>query len=189
MRQHAHHKKTFHNLEQTLLKEKIGEKILKTSDVENGVNFYFASEKDTVNFVDFFKSHLPTSIKSSKQLISHNEQNNVSNMKNTISITLPKICKDDLVRIPRKLSKELGSCCEALLCTKVSTYLHFLDLRTFKKIQISGTQYFLFENQLEIFTLKNYGKKFNVLDCEENKNKNEKEGFYHKFSLTLMREE
>ena len=92
-------------MEQLLLKEKVGEKILKTSEEESGVNFYFSSENDAHKLVDFFKGHLPISLKSSKQLISHNEQNNVSNMKNTFSITIPKICKDDLVRIPRKLSK------------------------------------------------------------------------------------
>ena len=41
----------------------------------------------------------------SKQLISHNERNNTSNVKTTASITLPKICKDDLVWIPHKLAK------------------------------------------------------------------------------------
>lgn len=108
-------------------------------------------------------------------------------MKVTFAVNLPNICKDDLILIPRKLSKELGSCCEVLLCTKVRSTIHLLDLNTFKKIQISANQYFIYESQIQIFSIKIYGKKFNVLDNEakdpETPNK------YPTFGLTVMIED
>lgn len=104
---------------------------------------FFGSENDANRLVDFLKGRFPISMKTSSKLISHNERDNTSNVKITYSCLIPKICRDDLIRIPRKLSKELG-CCEVLLCTKVSSSMHFLDVATFKKVQISSIQYFLF---------------------------------------------
>lgn len=100
---------------------------------------------------------------------------------------VPQICKDDLVLIPRKLSKELGSCCPVLLCTKVRSALHFLDVANFKKIIITSNQYWHYENKFEIFPLKVYGKKFNVLDNE--KKDEETSNRYPSFGLTVMIED
>lgn len=105
VRQHVSHKRTIHAMEQLLLRQKMGDKIMKTEEVDSGIDFFFSHETDALRFADFFKSRLPISCKSSKQFISHNEQNNTSVVKVTYSIIIPKICKDDLVRIPRKLSK------------------------------------------------------------------------------------
>lgn len=127
---------------------------------------YFSTDHDAIRLVDFLKGRFPVQLVKSSKLISHNVRDNTSNIKITYCCTIPRICKDDLVRIPRKLSKELGSCCEVLLCIKVSASLHFLDVATFKKIQISSMQYFLYENEIEIFSIKVYGKKFSILDCE-----------------------
>lgn len=123
------------------------------------------SDNDAKSLVDFLKNRFPTSIKVSSKLISYNERDDISNTKISYSVSIPKVNRDDLIKIPRKLSKELGSCCEVLLCTKVSSILHFLDISNFKKVQISATQYFIYEVDIEILTLKSYGKKFTVLDC------------------------
>ena len=128
---------------------------------------YFPSENNAQRLVDFLKGNYPTQIKSSKQLISHDERNNTANVKITFVVTLPIICREDLVLVYPKLAKELGGCCRVLLCTKVKSGLHMLDVNNFKKIIISTNQYFLYEDKFEIFPLKVYGKKFNVLDYEE----------------------
>lgn len=66
---------------------------------------FFKNINTAHKFVDFIKASYPVSIKISKQLVSHNERDNTSNVKTTISVIISKICRDDLVRIPRKLSK------------------------------------------------------------------------------------
>ena len=72
IRQHAGHKKTILSLEQDLLKKKVTDKILKSEEAENGINAYFSCERDAQRLVDFLKGNYPTSIKVSRQLISHN---------------------------------------------------------------------------------------------------------------------
>lgn len=69
------------------------------------MDFYFSSENDAIRLVDFLKSRYPTSTKLSEKYISSNERDNTANIKITHSCVIPKICKDDLVKIPRKLSK------------------------------------------------------------------------------------
>lgn len=69
------------------------------------MDVFFSSESDAIRLVDFLKSKFPTLNKTSSKLISYNERDNITNLKITHSCTIPKICRDDLVRIPRKLSK------------------------------------------------------------------------------------
>lgn len=142
----------------------MSEKFLKTETAENGIDIFFSAEHDAQRLVDYLKGRYPTVVKNSKQLISHNEQNNTSTVKVTFSIIIPKICKDDLIRIPIKLTKELGSCSQALYCTKVASSLHFIDITSFKKVQINPTQYNKYEGLIDIFPLKTYARTFNVLD-------------------------
>ena len=78
---------------------------MKVKPCDNGVDFFFKSESESVKFLDYIKSNLPIQLKASKQLISHNEQNSTSNVKTSFSIIIPKVCRDDLVKIPQKLCK------------------------------------------------------------------------------------
>ena len=105
VRQHVNHKKTILNLEQLILKQGFSEKMLKVEDCDNGINFFFKNFNLGQKFCDFIKSSYPCTVKSSKQPVSHNEKDNTSNVKTTISITIAKICRDDLVKVPKKLSK------------------------------------------------------------------------------------
>jgi len=61
-----------------------------------------------------------TKVKQSKQLVSQDYNSNTYNYKYVYSLEIPKICKDDLVLIPKKLCVLLGGCSPVLLCSKVS---------------------------------------------------------------------
>jgi nonsense-mediated mRNA decay protein 3 len=165
VRQAASHKRTIHHLEQRLMQQHLVEHVLKSEEVEGGVDLFFASENEAARVLEFLKSRFPVVVKSAGKLVSYNERNNTANLKVTHSCQLPKVCRDDLVLIPRRLSKELGSCCQFLLCTKVSSYLHFLDPISFRKLQISATQYFMHESEIVVYTTRVYGRRFTVLDC------------------------
>lgn len=69
------------------------------------------------------KSVILTQVKLSKQLISQDESSNEYNYKYNFSVELPRICKDDLVIIPRKMKSLYGGCNELLLCQKVNFYI------------------------------------------------------------------
>jgi len=63
------------------------------------------SENDAKPLVDYLKNRFPTSIKVSSKLISYNERDDISNTKISYSVSIPKVNRDDLIKIPRKLSK------------------------------------------------------------------------------------
>lgn len=78
----------------------------------------------------------------------------------THSVEIPKICKDDIVLIHPKLSKMLGGCGLMLLCYKVTTYMHMIDLSNYRTLTISKQQYDLFEHKFDILPLSKFKTEF-----------------------------
>jgi nonsense-mediated mRNA decay protein 3 len=76
VRQHVDHKKTFYLIEQLILKHGAYDKVLKISNEDDGINFYYKNTTHAQRLVDFLNSILPTSVKHSKQLISHDMNSN-----------------------------------------------------------------------------------------------------------------
>ena len=109
---------------------------------DDGINFYFKTCTHAQRLIDFLSSILPITVKNSKQLISHDMNSNEFVYKYAFAVTLPKICKNDLVMIPAKLSKELGGCSRLLLCDKVAESMGFVDLLKFNYILMSSAQYY-----------------------------------------------
>ena len=116
--------------------------------------------------VDFLQGCLPIKAKSSKQLISANEKDNTYNYTYSYILDIPKICKDDLVLIHPKLAKMLGGSGLMLLCYKVTTYLHMIDLSNYRTLQLSKQQYDLFETKFEILPFNKFKTQFEVLNSE-----------------------
>ena len=67
---------------------------------------------------------------------------------------MPKICRDDLVLIPKRLAKEFGGVNSIGICYKVTTKIHMFDPITMKKYCLNSNQYFNFENEIHIIPLK-----------------------------------
>lgn len=109
---------------------------MKIEPVDEGIDFFFKNEHEAHKYVDYIKSNVAVSLKQSKQLVSHNERDNITNVKTTISLTIPKVCKDDLLKLHPVSAKELG-CGMILLCTKITSMLHFMDVSSFKKVSIT----------------------------------------------------
>lgn len=105
LRQHVEHKKTFYLIEQLILKHGAYDKVLKVSSVDDGINFYYKTTTHAQRLIDFLNTFLPTAVKHSKQLISHDEMSNVFSYKYTFAVHLPKLCRNDLVIIPKKMAK------------------------------------------------------------------------------------
>lgn len=84
-------------------------------------------------FVDFFDNYVPHKNKMSKELVSHDTKNATYNYKYTFYIEIPKICKDDLVVLPKKLRKELGGINPLGVCYKVGKSIFMYDPITMKK--------------------------------------------------------
>lgn len=180
VRQHVEHKKTFFLVEQLILKHGAYDKVLKVEVEDDGINFYYKTTTHAQRIIDFLSSILPVTVKNSKQLISHDQSSNVFVYKYAFAVTLPKLCKNDLVIIPRKLSKELGGCSQLLLCEKVADSMGFIDLRTFNYVLMSTGQYYHYEEDMRMLPLSKYKKEFEILDSNPRERKE-----YHKIKSTL----
>lgn len=84
---------------------------------------------------------MPTRFKQSKQLISHDMRSNNFNFKYTISMEIAPICRDDLVLLPKSLSRELGGLGPLVLVYKISTFVNVVDVFTMRTYEIDQTAY------------------------------------------------
>ena len=160
VRQHVDHKKTFYLVEQLIIKHGVYDKVLKVSAEDDGINFYFKNTTHAQRLIDFLGSILPLTVKHSKQLISHDQSSNVFTYKYAYAVTLPRICKNDLVIIPKKLAKELGGCGQILLANKIADNMGFIDLLTFNYILMSSAQYYHYESDMQMLPLQKYKREF-----------------------------
>jgi len=76
------------------------------------------------------------SVKSDKQLAAHNEDDKHFAYKYTNFLELAPVCKDDLVLLPQKLSKKLGSIGPLILVYKITSNIHVLDIKSMQTYEI-----------------------------------------------------
>ena len=164
MRQHVEHKKSFFLIEQLIIKHNAFDRVVKVSQEDDGINFYYKNTTHASRLIDFLGSILPVTVKNSKQLISHDEQSNIHSYKYTFSVNLPKICRHDLVIIPKKLSVELGGTSRLLLCIKLNQSIGLLDLSSYNYLAMTSTQYYHFEKDIKLLPLYKYKREFQILD-------------------------
>jgi nonsense-mediated mRNA decay protein 3 len=162
------------------LKHGAYDKVLKVTVEDDGINFYYKNTTHAQRLIDFLGSLYPITVKNSKQLISHDQSSNVFVYKYAFAVTLPKICKNDLVIIPKKLAKELGGCSQLLLCEKVAETMGFIDLMSFNYVLMSSMQYYYYEKDIQMLNLSRYKRSFEILDCNPVDRKD-----YHKIKSTL----
>jgi len=166
VRQKVDHKKTFHFLEQLILKHNAHAKVLNVKEMSDGLDFFFKGKPHAQRLIDFLQSVFPIKMKASKQLIGQDDNSNTYSYKYTFMVELPKVCRDDLVFLSPKIRKFFGGCSPILVCTKVASMIHFLDPYTMQIIEMSEQYYFQYEDEMTFFSLKANGKDFTVYDIE-----------------------
>ncbi len=95
---------------------------MKIKEEDEGIDFFFKNKTHALRLLDFLQTVIMTKVKQSKQLVSQDYNSNTYNYKYVFSVEIPKVCKHDLVIIPKKLKVAFGGVSTALLCQKV-----FLD--------------------------------------------------------------
>lgn len=128
------------------------------------MDFFFKTKSHAQKLIDFLNGSVPHRSKESKELVSHDTKNNSYNYKYTFYFEMPKICRDDLVIIPKRLAKEFGGVNSLGICYKVTTKIHMFDPITMKKYAINQHQYFNFEHEFNIIPFKENETKFYVHD-------------------------
>ena len=132
VRQRAQHKKTFYYLEQLILKLNAHQKTVSIKQTPDGIDFYYASQQDARKLVDFLMTAAPCRFDTSKRLIAHDTHSNTYNYKYTFSVEIAPICKDDIVCLPPKLSKENGNIGPICICYRITQGISLIDPRTLK---------------------------------------------------------
>jgi len=141
VRQKVNHKRTFMLLEQMILKHRAHAKAINIKEHPEGVDFYFTNKSQALAFSDFVQSMLPSKVKQSKQLVSHDQNSNLFNYKYTFMIELAPVSNDDLIILDKETSKELGGIGPILLCYKQSSKIHLVDPMTFYSFEFDGSSY------------------------------------------------
>jgi len=141
VRQHVEHKKTFYFIEQLILKLKMHENTVSIKQVHGGIDFFYSCQQDARKMVDFLESVIPCRYGTSKKLISQDIQSNTYNYKFNFSLEIVPICKDNIVCLPEKLSKDNGGIGPICLVTKITKMINLIDPTTLKTLEIDATTY------------------------------------------------
>lgn len=141
VRQKVPHRRTFCYLEQLILKHDAHERVVSMKETREGLDFNFAQRSHAQRFADFVCSCVPTSVKNSKQLQSHDASSNTYNYKYTMMLELCPICVDDLVYVPKGHSAQLSGAAPLMLCHKVSNGVRLVDSLTLRCYDIPASEY------------------------------------------------
>lgn len=142
VRQKVPHKKTFFYLEQLLLKHKANTKCTNIKSVTGGLDFFFDKKDDARKLADFLVTVVPCRYITSERLISQDFSSNTYNYKNTFSVEIVPICKDDVVCLPKQLAAQMGSISQLCLCLRVTQQIYLIDPRTLKTCEVNAMNYF-----------------------------------------------
>lgn len=91
--------------------------------------------------MEFIQNQVPVKIKQSSKLVSQDYKNNTSNTKYTILIDIAPICKEDLVLLPPKLSKDCGGIGPLVMIYKISKTINIVDVVTMETYEIDSATY------------------------------------------------
>jgi|TARA_B100001741_G_scaffold81364_1_gene65958 nonsense-mediated mRNA decay protein 3 len=141
VRQKVEHKRTFLFLEQMILKHGMERDAIGIKSQPDGLDFYYGHRSHALRFVDFLGSVVATRSRADKQLVSHDANSNTYNYRHTFMTEIVPVCKEDVVVMPFKLSKEFGSVGPVMLCTRVSNSLQFTDPVTMRQVWIDPEKY------------------------------------------------
>ncbi|CAD6504698.1 BgTH12-00204 [Blumeria graminis f. sp. triticale] len=141
VRQKVPHKRTFLYLEQLILKHGAHKDAINIKEVKDGLDFFFSARNQAEKFVEFLNSVAPIRSKKSQELISMDIHTSTKSYKFSYSVELVPICKDDLVALPIRLSKQLGNINPLGICFRVGSSVNFLDPGTLQTTDISTPIY------------------------------------------------
>jgi len=166
IRQKCTNKKTFFYLEQLILKTNLHSNCVNIKQVHEGLDFYYANKQHGRRMVDFLATVVPCRTKTSQRLVSHDIHNNTYNYKDTFSVEIATVSKDDIVCLPNKVAKSLGNMNQIVICHKVTSSLHFVDPFTGKYAELNSAAYW--RNPFSPFCNAKQLVEFTVLDSEKN---------------------
>ncbi|GAA6027421.1 hypothetical protein JCM8097_007851 [Rhodosporidiobolus ruineniae] len=141
VRQKVDHKRTFLYLEQLILKHHADKDTVSIAEVKDGLNFFYGTKQHALKMVDFLSAVAPVRTKMSEQLISLDTQNATTNKRESFSVEIIPICKDDIVCLPLKVARSLSNISQLVICHRVGNQIYLIDPLTLHMADISANVY------------------------------------------------
>lgn len=174
VRQKVPHKRTFLYLEQVILKHGAHKDCVNIKGAPDGLDFFFSCKQHALKFQDFLSCIVPMRSKASEQLISQDIHTGSNSYKFTFSIELVPLCRDDLVILPAKVAHSLGNISQLVVCTKVTTAIHFIDPNTCQTAELNGPSYFASSQPIKSLFNQKQLTEYYVMDVESGNSRNGK---------------
>ncbi|KAL5698898.1 hypothetical protein ACHQM5_029874 [Ranunculus cassubicifolius] len=142
LRQQVSHRRSFFYLEQIILKHDAACHAINIKQMSQGIDFFFANRTHAMKFIDFVGKFVPVkSPRNSKQLLSRNPKNNKYNYKDTFTVEICPICREDLILLPREVSRCVGNIGPLCLCVKLSNSILLMNPFTLRYAFLDSLQY------------------------------------------------
>jgi nonsense-mediated mRNA decay protein 3 len=142
VRQKVPHKRTFLLIEQMILKHNAHKETISIEEKKDGLNFYYAQRSHAVKMCDFLASIAPIRMQSSATIISADVHTSTQNNKFTYSVEIAPICKDELVVLPKRMAKSMGSIGQLVICYRVLNNIRLVDPTTLQVADVTGDKFF-----------------------------------------------
>ncbi|KAL6122614.1 hypothetical protein NUSPORA_00286 [Nucleospora cyclopteri] len=162
VRQHPPSKRTFLYLEQLIKKHNAHMNSSNIKEQKEGIDFFFLEKSDALKLTKFLENFYGTKTKDSSRLVSEDRNNNTANSKNTFSVELLPLCKDDLYKVDKSFG--LG---EFAVVKKVNSNIEFMNPIS-GDVKVVSSKYF-FANAEKFKKLQNSScfEKYEVLLCNK----------------------
>ena len=135
------HKRTFLHLEQMILRSGAHAECSAIEAQRDGVDFFFLERPHAARFVAFVSSCVACRSARSEKLVSYNPKMKHANMKFSWSVELPRLSKDDLVKLPRTLAQQLGLSSGLVIVERVAASVHLCEPTTARRAVMSADKY------------------------------------------------
>lgn len=141
VRQKTGHKKTLYYLEQMIIKHRAHSNTTSIKALAEGLDFFYGDRRDARKIVEFFQAVVPCRYVTAQELVSHDIHNNTYNYKDTFSVEIVPICKDNIVCLPPKLAQSLGNMSQINVVHRVTQTIHIIDPSTLQVAEIAAPVY------------------------------------------------
>lgn len=141
IRQRCEHKKTLFYLEQLILKHRahVETRTTNIKQVHEGLDFYYQHGRDAVKMVSFLKAVVPCSgFDYAKELISTDIHNNTANYRESYSVEIVPLCRDNIVCLPLALSQKLGGISQLCIVHRTTQVIQLIDPSTKRISELRG---------------------------------------------------
>ncbi|KAJ9468828.1 60S ribosomal export protein NMD3 [Diplonema papillatum] len=141
LRQRVEHKRMLLYLEQLILKHGMHLDVLKIQAEPDGIDFFFDSKSPALKLLQFVVALAPCKRVDAEQLISSDLKNNTANFHYSYRLDIARMCREDILCLPRSLYSQLGGIGPVVIVAKMFSNIVIVDPKTLAAKEITAATY------------------------------------------------